>query len=313
MELTAEPPRQLQAGQWNFLFYHPQLKKVILVNGGPDRGKPATDPLELWAWDGSEWSLVSADPNGPTWRNFAGAAFDTKRNRLVLHGGVQNQNSRMEETWEWDGSAWTRFDVAGPGYREGAMMAYDEARGVSILYGGANEKFELFGDTWAWDGAQWTQVSDTGPAPRFPSAMVYDAAREEVLLFSGHFVDANSYVNFDDLWAWDGTAWSEIVIDDEKPGPHNVAQMVFDPLTQNVLMFGGGEEKFLGHVWSWDGTNWTQLMATGAPARSGLGAAFDPERKRLVAFGGVDRPGGKAITDTWEWDGQNWICVHGCK
>ena len=138
---TAEPDPSLVAGQWNMLFYHPQLEKVVLVNGGPDRGKPASDPLELWAWDGAEWTLLSADPNGPRWRNFAGAAFDSKRNRLVIYGGLQSPTDRMQETWEWDGQTWTQFTASGPGFREGAVMAYDEARGRTILFGGANEKF----------------------------------------------------------------------------------------------------------------------------------------------------------------------------
>lgn len=305
--------RELVAGQWNYLFYHPQFKRIILVNGGPDAGKPADEPLELWAWDGAEWTLVSADPAGPAWRNFQAVAYDSRRNKLVMHGGVQDRNSRMEETWEWDGQSWERFDVPGPGYREGAVMAYDEARGNMILYGGANEKFEIFGDTWAWDGVQWTQVSTSGPSARFPSAIVYDKAHEKVLLYSGHYVDQTSYINFSDFWEWDGKAWHEIKVEGETPGARNISNMVFDPLNERVLLLGGGEEAFLGDMWSWDGANWSQLLKMGTPARSGLGGAFDPERNRLVVFGGVGEPGGTAITDTWEWDGQNWLCVQGCK
>jgi len=247
------------------------------------------------------------------WRNFAGAAFDSKRNRLVIHGGVQDRNSRMDETWEWDGQKWTQFNVPGPGFREGAAMAYDEARETTILYGGANEKFDILGDTWAWDGAEWSQVSTTGPAPRFPSAIVYDAAREKVLLFSGHFVDSNDFINFSDFWEWDGTAWHEIVVQGDRPGARNIAQMTFDPVHERVLLSGGGEEAFLGDMWSWDGMKWSHLTESNAPTRSGLGATYDPHRNRLVVFGGVEKPGGTAITDTWEWDGQNWKCVQGCK
>jgi hypothetical protein len=310
---TAVPNASLVAGQWNYLFYHPELKKVVLVNGGPDRGKPADDPLELWAWDGTEWSLLNADRQGPAWRNFAGAAFDSNRGRLVIYGGVQDRNSRMEETWEWDGQNWTQFNVPGPGFREGAAMTYDETRGQTILYGGADEKFEILGDTWAWDGAQWTQVSTTGPAPRFPSAIVYDAARQKVLLFSGHFVGPNEYIEFSDFWEWDGSTWHEIIVEGEKPGARNIAQMVFDPAKERVLLFGGGEDSFLSDLWSWDGMKWSQVARSGAPARSGPGGAYDPGRNRLVAFGGVEEPGGTAITNTWEWDGQNWTCVQGCK
>lgn len=310
---TATPDISLVAGQWNYLFYHPELKKVVLVNGGPDRGKPKNDRLELWAWDGTQWTLISADPQGPVWRNFAGAAFDSKRNRLVVQGGVQDQNTRMDDTWEWDGQQWTQFKVAGPGFREGAALVYDEARGKTILFGGANEKFEILGDTWSWDGAQWTQVSTTGPAPRFPSAFVYDAAREQVLLFSGHFVGPSGAINFDDFWEWDGTSWQEIMVEGEKPGMRNIAQVVFDPVNKNVLLFAGGDKAFLSDMWSWDGISWSQISESGAPARSGIGGAYDLQRKRLVAFGGVAKPGGTALTDTWEWDGQDWRCVQGCQ
>ena len=309
-EASAVP---LVAGQWNYLFFNPRLNQVVLVNGGPDGDKPATDPLELWTWDGFDWSLLSADPQGPAWRNFAGAAYDSERDRLVIYGGVQNRNSRMEETWEWDGQSWTRFDVAGPGYREGAAMVYDEARGNTILFGGANEKFEILGDTWAWDGTSWTQVSAAGPSPRFPSAFVYDPAREKVLLFSGHFVSENSYITFSDFWEWDGTSWKEIIVEGEKPGARNIATMTFNPLDETVLLFGGGEEKFLGDLWSWNGEAWTQVTESGVPPRSGLGGVYDSQRKWLVVFGGVEKPGGKAITDTWEWDGNTWVCVYRCK
>jgi hypothetical protein len=310
---TAENDRPLVAGQWNILFYHPGLQKVILVNGGPDRGKPAGDPIELWAWDGALWSLLSADPQGPAWRNFAGAAFDTRRNVLVLHSGLQNAGSRMDETWEWDGQSWTRFDVSGPGFREGAMMAFDEARGEVVLFGGAGEQFEMLGDTWTWDGEGWTQASTSGPPPRFPSAIGYDAARQKVLLFSGHSVSGNEFIDYEDFWEWDGSSWNEIAVDGEKPGSRNIAQLVYYPPSQAVLLFGGGRDEFLGDLWSWDGASWTHFAESGAPTRSGSGGAYDPLRDRLVFFGGVDRPGGTAISDTWEWDGQTWMCVWGCK
>ena len=54
----------LKAGQWSFIFYHDTREQVILVNGGPERGKPAGDLLELWGWDGSQWNLIIADENG---------------------------------------------------------------------------------------------------------------------------------------------------------------------------------------------------------------------------------------------------------
>src|SRR5215207_2270748 len=54
---TSENSPALEAGQWTYIFYHEGLKQVLLVNGEPEQGKPADEPLELWGWNGMQWSL----------------------------------------------------------------------------------------------------------------------------------------------------------------------------------------------------------------------------------------------------------------
>ena len=311
---TAANSSALKAGQWTYIFYHDGLEQVLMVNGGPERGKPADDPLELWGWDGTQWTLISADENGPTWRNWAAAAYDSARDVLVIHGGLQTRRTSFDETWEWDGQDWTRFESSGPGAREGALMAYDATRANIVLFGGSTPDMVIQGDTWVWNGQAWTQVSDSGPAPRFPGGMAYDPVRNVVLLYSGHFADpSGDAIDYDDLWGWDGSSWGEIVVDGLTPDHRTHAGFLFDPLTQNVLLIGSGSGTFLSDIWAWNGTSWGEIPATGAPARSGLNVAYDPGRDRFVLFGGVDRPGGVALDDTWEWDRENWVCVQNCK
>ena len=302
----------LEAGQWAYIFYHGGLRQVVMVNGGPERGKPADDPLELWSWDGTQWSLIGADADGPAWRNWPAVAYDTVRDVLVIHGGLQ-AGRHFDETWEWDGQNWTQFTGSGPGSREGALMVYDAARGKSLLFGGSTPDMQIHGDTWEWDGQAWTQVSEAGPAPRFPGGMVYDPARQHVLLYSGHFADSSGeFTQFDDLWAWDGNIWRELIVDGTTPGHRTHAGFVYDPETKRVLLVGSGSDIFLPDVWAWDGTIWQEIPTSNAPARSGLNVAYDPSRDRFILFGGVDRPGGRALDDTWEWDRASWTCVHNC-
>jgi hypothetical protein len=309
---TAEIPA-LDAGQWTYIFYHDGLQRVMLVNGGPEQGKPAGDPLELWSWDGVQWWLIAREENGPTWRNWPAIAYDTARDVLVLHGGLQPGTS-FAETWEWDGQTWTKFEGSGPGGREGAVMAYDAGRANMILFGGSTPDMEIHGDTWAWDGQTWTRVSETGPAPRFPGGMVYDPAREQVLLYSGHFASSSgAFTNFDDLWSWDGESWQDATPSGVTPGHRTHAGFLFDPVIEQVLLIGSGSETFLGDVWAWDGAKWEELPASNLPARSGHNVAYDPSRDRFVLFGGVDRPGGMALKDTWEWDRVEWLCVDDCR
>lgn len=310
---TLESDPALEAGQWSFIFYHEEFQQVVLVNGGPEQGKPPDDPLELWGWDGAQWSLISADDNGPTWRNWAAAAYDPARDVLVIHGGLQGQTN-LDETWQWDGQTWTRAAAIGPGAREGALMVYDSALATMILFGGSTPDLEIHGDTWEWDGQAWTQVSDTGPAPRFPGGMVYDPARGQTLLYSGHFADSTGdFVNYDDLWAWDGSAWNEIIVEGATPGHRTHAGFVYDPVTEKVLLIGSGSDTFLSDIWAWDGTTWEEIPASDTPARSGHNVAYDPTRDRFVLFGGVDRPGGEALDDSWEWDRVQWTCVSSCQ
>ena len=254
---TSVSSQTLEAGQWTYVFYHEGQEQVVLVNGGPERGKPVDDPLELWSWDGTQWSLISADKNGPTWRNWPAIAYDNARDVLVIHGGLQSSGMNFDETWEWDGRTWTRFTEMGG--REGAVMTYDEAHQKMVLFGGADADLNIYGDTREWDSETWTKVSESGPDPRFPGGIVYDRARQEVLLYSGHFASASgSSIDYDDLWAWDGSSWREILPKGSTPGLRTHSGFVYDPVMETVLLIGSGSDRFLGDVWSWDGTQWSK-------------------------------------------------------
>ena len=308
---TADNSPVLDAGQWSYIFYHDEREQVVLVNGGPEQGKPADEPLELWGWDGVQWSLIQADENGPAWRNWSAVAYDSDRNVLVVNGGLQGSN-HFAETWEWDGQDWKEFTSANP--REGAVMVYDSARKRVVMFGGSDSNMNIHGTTWEWDGASWTLVSESGPAPRFPGGMVYDPVRQESLMYSGHFADpSGDAIDYDDLWAWDGTSWREILTTGPTPDHRTHAGFVFDPVSENVLLIGSGSETFRSDIWSWDGMEWEEIPTTNTPARSGQNVAYDPNRDRFVLFGGVDRPGGIALDDTWEWDRESWVCVHNCR
>jgi hypothetical protein len=85
----------------------------------------------------------------------------------------------------------------------------------------------------------------------------------------------------------------------------------FDPVRQRTLLFGGQlfsvSQSYMGDTWVWDGTNWTEFLPTQAPGpRSYHAMAFDPQRQRVVLFGGSG-PSYAILGDTWEWDGSAWI------
>jgi hypothetical protein len=297
-----EPAPRPSFGAWHDTVYADGLGAVVVVNGGPEAGKPATDPLETWAWDGAGWRAVApAGADGPRWRNFAAIAYDTDRDVLVVHGGLQGRGAGLAETWEWDGAAWTRHPAPGPGSREGAKMAYDAARRLTVLVGGATAAGPA-ADTWGWDGTTWRRLAAGGPAARFPGPVVYDAARQAVVLYGGHTIDGPHALA--DTWEWRGDAWRSVSAD-SAPGPRvNAAATYHAGLGRVVLVAGADDAGMHGDAWSWDGRAWTPLPADGLTPRQAHGLAHDPRRDRLVLTGGLDRPGTAArLQDVWEWDG----------
>jgi hypothetical protein len=301
----------LQMGLWHDMVYFEETEQVILVNGGPESGKNPEDPVELWTWDGSDWSLVDAE--GPRWRNFSSLAYDSNRNVLVLYGGLQAEET-FQDTWEWNGEDWELITVEGPGPREAAGMAYDAGRGNVVLFGGAQNGV-MMNDTWEWDGREWIQSSLEGPDARFPAGFVYDEVNQNLVLFGGHKYDDTGFIIYGDTWAWNGTSWEFITSDG--PTERDGARAVFDPLAQNVFLFGGAEittnVRNMNDTWIWDGTRWKEVQNAMAPlARVHPAMAFDMKRGVIVMTGGSNGPG-SILGDTWEWDGTDWTCMDGCK
>lgn len=143
----------------------------------------------VWEWDGTTW--VSFQPAvAPAPRNENALAYDAVRQRTVLYGGQLGPSSNFayaNDTWEWDGSAWTQVVTATvpPGNRyPWGQMAFDASRGAVVLHSGAATL--AAGDTWEFDGSDWRLAASGGAlANRVSGAMVYDDARQSLLFFGG--------------------------------------------------------------------------------------------------------------------------------
>ena len=165
---------------------------------------------DTWEWDGVHWSKFTTP--GPGGRVHFAMAYDSKRERTVLFGGLGDDDRYHADTWEWDGAVWRKMSDAGPPARARHRMAFDERAGVVVLYGGDGVKtqpesgFRALDDTWTWDGTRWTEVGTTGPGARFMHAMAYDAARGRIVLYGGGTGDAS----FDDTWEWEGGRWLKV-------------------------------------------------------------------------------------------------------
>ncbi|HZW10685.1 MAG TPA: kelch repeat-containing protein [Phycisphaerales bacterium] len=133
-------------------------------------------------YDGATNTTVSIEP---TLRH-AGAAYDAARERVVLFGGIDG-DGLTDQTWEWDGQAWTDVSPAGaPSARQYHTLSYDPARGVCVLVGGQTAGGGDSDETWEWDGEFWSRiVTDQGLGARRRHAATFDARHGELVVFGG--------------------------------------------------------------------------------------------------------------------------------
>lgn len=243
----------------------------------------------------------------PRW--VSAMALDTNRGRAVLFGG--GSSWWFGDTWEWDGTTWQqRFPTQSPPARSHHAMAFDAARGRVVLYGGHNGA--SLADTWTYDGVAWTHMPGAGPGALHDAMLAYDAHRGVVVKFGGK-TDAG-VVN-DQVWEWNGTAWSAPTAPALRPLARELGAFVYDPQRRVVTLAGGvaGSTHF-GDAWHWNGTTWTELRPRDRgtlvvpPARFGGTLGYNAVDGKLVLFGGYTQQGASAVplTDTWERAGEVW-------
>lgn len=288
----------------NHLIYDTVGHRMVLLTAAQP-----PEQEELWKLDGNHWQLIPA--SGPKRRIMSAAAYDSRRGRIVLFGGIgNNEDERLGDTWEWDGKTWMLMRDSSVGPRDHHSMAYDEARGRSVMYGGQPPDRSWSTDTWEWDGSAWTRFNTPGPGGRVHFAMAYDTKRKQVILFGGF---DERYEAHNDLWAWSGRTWQKL--SEGGPPARSHHSIAYDSQQGVIVLFGGlraaKSTDALADTWIWDGQRWREINTVGPARRSNHLMAYDPTRHKTILYGGGSWDG-KVRTgyeDLWEWDGKSWLQV----
>jgi hypothetical protein len=120
---------------------------------------------QTWEFDGADWRRAPPIAGDVGNVYSAAAAYDARRDRVVLFGGFDDANAPRCSTAEWDGSHWdvaAGCEVFTPGADGGipagnVLMAYSQLRQRVVLIDGA-------GQGWDWDGESWSPRGSPGDA-----------------------------------------------------------------------------------------------------------------------------------------------------
>jgi hypothetical protein len=108
-------------------------------------------------------------------------AYDANRHRIV----VFVTTTTATETWEWDGTSWTKAaPSASPDKRIQPAMVYEPRRQRVMLLGGSFASVS----PWEWDGTTWTQTAagaSLQPLPSIANAAAYDLVHDDIVEFGG--------------------------------------------------------------------------------------------------------------------------------
>ena len=279
-------------GQWFRLDSGPNTCDNPLAAFDTDRGKLVVTCTgsEVFEWDGTAWKTFAELQKKPSSRAFSAMAYDPILKKTVMYGGFLGNNYR-NDTWTWDGTAWTEVQMDGderPPNRAQMAMWYDPLLKKVVLYAGIgrgniNQRVTRYSDMWAFSGTGWTKlnVSQT-PGMRFGPQVEVNPVTGKTMLFGGlvaapHPDDptGKALIQFfaNDTWEWDGAAstWTRLSTDAIGPDPdiRENGSLAWDPVGNRMVLFAGYAEGFYrSDLWEWNGQDWTPRLEPGGRRRA---------------------------------------------
>jgi hypothetical protein len=275
----------------------------MVVYGGADGGSTFGDVWALSLDDSPTWTQLAPAGTGPGPRFSSPAVYDAPRDRIVFYGGIDGSNTTRTDVWALSLAgppAWSEILPAGtpPSLRNGASAIFDPIRQRLVLFAGGTGRPNL-NETWALAlGAApaWTQlVPASPPGGRQFHAAAYDPIGDRLLVFGGSdgpILSGTWALSLSATEAW-------IPFSSTRRRGHLAA---YDEPRRRLLVFGGDDGGVLDDVWELGldaQAAWLRLTPAGTPpaARAFHAGVYDPQRDRLIIFGGRDSA---PRNDTWE-------------
>lgn len=296
------------------------------------------EPLPRVPSSSSSTTTAGFDGGFPSARGFGQmAALPAIDSVLLFGGGPFVGRGTIEDQWLFDiaTESWRESEaVSVPEPRTGHVMEYVDSLGQVVMFGGDDRNSQLrclgtgcppglLDDMWTYDPVTDDWVAQLllqgSPGPRSGAAAAYDSLSDQLVVFGGIGAwDGNDVRGREtllgDLWAYDPATqeWTAIDTSGPTPGPRAFSQMVYDPNTDRIVMWGGFTGEYSATdptVWSLDIDNATWQAIDTDPSASPDSRWFhamdyDPATGLIVMFGGERYDNGTRVgaQDVWLYD-----------
>ena len=255
---------------------------------------------ELHDWNGTVWTQRTMTGTPPPW-NVNGCLAHDPATGAILSLTAFPPGTPLQ-VWSCNGTSWQRIVTpVSPPPLEWFSTARDPLSGELLAFAGyesVNGFAVTRNDLWAFDGTNWRLVpTPIAPSTRYAHAMADDPANGRVLMYGGGSF-AGGAIWFGDLWAWNGSAWTQLA---EAAAPKLgdqeafTAQAVFDRPRGEILAFPFDPQ---GTAQTFDGASWTTHACSGTCPTPPMYLGFDEVFELPVVV---------AANGDFLWSGSGWI------
>jgi hypothetical protein len=251
----------------------------------------------------------------PSARWYFGMTWDAADGVVLLFGG-RNLATDFGDTWEFNGTAWSRVaTTVAPPPMTTSLLTYDARDGLVVLYGGDSILAgtpSFYNVVWTFRLGAWTNITShvTG-LPANPNELtdgVYDAATGAILYFGGNVGTTGGCNAPGYTWTYSGRAFTNIsrARGTAPPLALGSRMMTYDPAIQGVVLYGGwdgGSCAFAHATYEYASGTWTQVLLARSPGPLWDGdMATDTATGNVVLFSGATVPYSPAqSSQTWRF------------
>jgi hypothetical protein len=296
--------------------------RIYMFGGRQEPIDVDSDPAflsDLWMWENDNWTrLDEGSATRPSPRQYAGLAFDTDRDILVLFGGQVYGGEEGDEvvydfeTWEFSPATgqWTEILPDAPPVGK-----------AQLVYDGISKKVVMIGVTdddlatplmYTYDGAthEWTKESPAKLPTCTNEGSLFQQSNGRLIYFGG--LCRTGTPASEEVFEFADNTWTKLTL--IAGAARGIAQATtWDPEKDRAVVYGGtqiGSTILVSFTNRYENLRWSRVpeSQTRPQGRSLMAFDKDPRGDRVLMYGGLSEFGAVIyLADSWSLQNGRWL------